>query len=753
MQRYGSNTQRIYRSVGLFALVVLLGFQVSMASGRQYIVVNLHGSEVNDTVFRQLVNLRGEKGTAAVDIGVAAIFSYLHQPPEKLCKHLEAFLELSEKYSLPVVVQLDGEQWWGARPDLWNWWDAERAGYDPKNRANVEWSSWDKADAVKIAWRNWGRQIRVLPPPNMMSRRYQAACETEMRRLIPVVLKWWRQLPADKKHLFIGIKMGWESSVGVGSFYYPDGNALLDRPQQDDPTYGLTITDLPGRGVAPIGYAAVRTAGLAKSGDLSEAHLAEVTRQHLEGLCRIAAEEGVPRDRLFTHAGGWKDRELLYDSAVNEFSSPGWSFYKHAKDPAQDKGVRRALRKSDAFCWGAVEWLPVDARDVATWKSAFDNTLIDPRCRYLCIYNWRRIKNNDAVLQAIRSVLAEPLKLGLIRPSADGSHFVREDTGERFVVWGFNYDHDAPGRLLEDYWVEEWAAVEGDFKEMKALGANVVRVHLQVAKFMQTADEPNTASLRQLTRLLKWAEKQELYLDITGLGCYHKQDVPVWYDALDEAERWDVQARFWEAIAKTCTASPAIFCYDLMNEPIVSGGAKKETDWLGGAFAGKYFVQRISLDLAGRTSKQVAEAWVNKLVSAIRKHDAHHMVTVGVIPWAHTWPNAKPLFYSEEVSRNLDFVSVHFYPKKGEVKKALDALAVYEIGKPLIVEEMFPLNSGIEDMDAFIDGSRKFTDGWIGFYWGRTIEEYAEEKNDIGAAITKGWLEYFKKKADDILSD
>ena len=331
--------------------------------------------------------------------------------------------------------------------------------------------------------------------------------------------------------------------------------------------------------------------------------------------------------------------------------------------------------------------------------------------------------------------------LEFIRVSKDGTHFVNAQSGARFVAWGFNYDHDDAGRLIEDYWQKEWPTIVEDFKEMKALGANVVRIHLQTAKFMDTPNQPNQESLAQLARLVKLAEQTGLYLDITGLGCYHKQDVPKWYDSMDETERWNTQALFWEAVAKTCAKSPAIFCYDLMNEPILPG-AKKETDWLAGEFAGKHFVQRITLDLAGRTQKEVAKAWVDKLTAAIRKHDNHHMITVGVIPWVHTFPKAKPLFYSNEVSENLDFVSVHFYPKKGEVDKALTALSAYDIGKPLVIEEMFPLQCGIEELAAFIDDSRSFVDGYIGFYWGKTIDEY-NEKSDIPSAITKSWLKYF----------
>jgi len=338
-----------------------------------------------------------------------------------------------------------------------------------------------------------------------------------------------------------------------------------------------------------------------------------------------------------------------------------------------------------------------------------------------------------------------------IHVSTDGRHFIGAESGERFFAWGFNYDHDESGRLIEDYWYEEWPTVAEDFNEMKTLGANVVRIHPQVAKFMKTAEEPNETALKQLVRLVKLAEKTGLYLDITGLGCYHKQDVPDWYNAMDEAGRWEVQALFWEAIAKNCAQSPAIFCYDLMNEPILPGEEKKETDWLAGEFGGKYFVQRISLGLAGRTRKQVARMWVYMLVAAIRKHDKHHMITVGVIPWAHTFPKVRPLFYSEEVGEKLDFVSVHFYPKKGEVQKALTALAVYDIGKPLVIEETSPLWCGQDEFDIFINTSLDIVDGYVGFYWGKTIEEYSVPNAGIADSIMRDWLKYFRAKGPEIL--
>jgi hypothetical protein len=388
----------------IFPLLLLLVAADTRAEG-QYIVFNIIPGESYRTIFEQVARTTGGRSPEHIGIGIAAIFSYLNQPREQTKRDLSEFLALSEEFNIPVVVQLDGEQWWEGRPDLWNWWDPKSPGYDSANRENVEWYGWGPQYAMKIAWRNWGRQIRVLPPPNFMSKRYRDACHEEMRIFVPLVLQWWRRLPAERKGLFIGIKLGWESAIGVNSFYLPDGNALLGRPEADDPQVVLKGERVPDRGVAAIGYAAVTTAGLATSGTLKEADLATIVARHLKDLCGLAAKLGVPREKLFTHVGGWKEEELLYDAALNRYTCPGWSFYRHAIDASKDKGVQRVLSRSDAPYWAAVEWMLMDDSSATDWHDALMRTLAIPKCRYLCIYNWSGIRDNHGAVEGIRAVL------------------------------------------------------------------------------------------------------------------------------------------------------------------------------------------------------------------------------------------------------------------------------------------------------------------------------------------------------------
>jgi hypothetical protein len=330
--------------------------------------------------------------------------------------------------------------------------------------------------------------------------------------------------------------------------------------------------------------------------------------------------------------------------------------------------------------------------------------------------------------------------------SADKSRFVLNPGETPFRPWGFNYDHDEKGRLLEDYWDTEWPKVKADFEQMKTLGANVVRVHLQFGKFMDATDKPNKAALVQLGKLVNLAETTGLRVNLTGLCCYHKKDVPVWYDALTEQERWDAQARFWEAVSQQCVNSTAIFCYNLMNEPLVPGGRRQDGDWLGPAFGGKHFVQFITLDQNQRPRPDIAKQWIERMVTAIRKHDSDTLITVGLVDWSLDRKGLTSGFVPEKVTEKLDFVSVHLYPESGKLNEATATLKGFAVGKPIVVEETFPLKCSPKELDDFIGNSAASVAGWTSFYWGKPPVEL-RRSNEIGDAILVQWLDLFEKRA------
>jgi hypothetical protein len=289
------------------------------------------------------------------------------------------------------------------------------------------------------------------------------------------------------------------------------------------------------------------------------------------------------------------------------------------------------------------------------------------------------------LLTSLLLALALPAAMPRVELAKDGQSFVLAPSGQSFVPWGLNYGHH--GKLIEDIWETDWPAIEKDWRDMKAMGANVVRVHLQYAKFMDAPDRPTSKAFDRLAKLLELSESTGLYLDLTGLACYRTADVPRWYDAMDESARWATQAKFWEAVASRCKSSPAVFCYDLMNEPLAPGADPRKPGqyYSGKPFGGYDFLQWISLDARGRPRAEVARRWIDALTEAIHKHDTSHLITVGLLPWDPKWGHLSG-FDPATVAPGLDFMSVHIYPESKKVDEALKGMARFSVGKPLVIE-------------------------------------------------------------------
>ncbi|MBI4660400.1 MAG: cellulase family glycosylhydrolase [Verrucomicrobia bacterium] len=327
----------------------------------------------------------------------------------------------------------------------------------------------------------------------------------------------------------------------------------------------------------------------------------------------------------------------------------------------------------------------------------------------------------------------------------DGRGFISEQSKRPFHPWGMNYGN--AGRLMEDFWDRDWDTLADDFRELKTLGANVVRVHLQFGKFMNAPEVPSAEALRRFRRLLRLAERTGLYLDVTGLACYRPADVPAWYDALDEPARWAAQAKFWQVIAGIGAASPAVFCYDLMNEPISPAQRREPGRWRSGNLFGGYdFVQYIALDPTGRTREEIVRQWIQKMSEAIRKHDRRALITVGLLPWSRQWRHLSG-FVPEKLAAQLDFISVHIYPDKNRPGEAMESLRQCRTDKPVVIEETFPLSCDATQLETFLRASREIACGWLGHYDGDPIEELDDVelagKLSLAQSVYRQWLQMF----------
>lgn len=351
--------------------------------------------------------------------------------------------------------------------------------------------------------------------------------------------------------------------------------------------------------------------------------------------------------------------------------------------------------------------------------------------------------NNSSSSAPASTTASSRLERIIVDPSRRG--FITADSKVPFHPWGVNYGN--AGRLMEDFWQTNWDTVADDFRKVHALGANVVRVHLQVGKFMDGPAAPNQAGLELFARLLRLAETNRFYLDVTGLACYRPSDTPEWYDALDEPARWEAQANFWSAVARVGASSTAVFCYDLINEPLSPGGPRKPGAWASGSLFGDMdFLQFIALDPGKRKREDIPVQWIRRMTSAIRAHDKSALITVGLLPWAKQGGHYSG-FVPKKIASELDFISVHIYPESKRPDEAMQGLRHFAVGKPIVIEETFPLRCNATELEKFMRASRAYACGWVGHYDGKNLEDYTAleraGKLTIAQSIYREWVRLF----------
>ncbi len=60
------------------------------------------------------------------------------------------------------------------------------------------------------------------------------------------------------------------------------------------------------------------------------------------------------------------------------------------------------------------------------------------------------------IILLLAAVPATAADLEWVKVSEDNKGFVLAESGKPFIPWGFNYDHEGDGKLIEDYWDDQW---------------------------------------------------------------------------------------------------------------------------------------------------------------------------------------------------------------------------------------------------------------------------------------------------------
>ena len=368
--------------------------------GVQYFFLNDYHTFDN---YQKISDTFGPQTDGKVLVGRAILIYLLEKPIDEIKASLQRNFALAEEYNVPLLVEIDPISFWKDVPWLWNWWDEQYPGYNPDNRNNVEWYGWGSDNAVKIGWIDWGAQVRMLPMANLFSPAYQDEVKSRMRILLSETKKWYDSLPKSKKYLFGGVKLTGEIGFGFNNWYYPDGNSYFDKPETEDPKTGVSIYDVPARGVAQIGYAALTTAGIKSEGDITAEDIYEIESRFCKFIADIASEFKFPRELLFLHSCGTLGDKM---ACVQEGTCPSWTFYFEMGLHPEETNAMEALAQSDAPCWAMAEWNIGDQNE-DVWYETLKLCYSLPKLKYVTIFNAASVFSadgsvNEAAVAAIK---------------------------------------------------------------------------------------------------------------------------------------------------------------------------------------------------------------------------------------------------------------------------------------------------------------------------------------------------------------
>ena len=367
---------------------------------------------------------------------------------------------------------------------------------------------------------------------------------------------------------------------------------------------------------------------------------------------------------------------------------------------------------------------------------------------------------------------ADHSKIEPIVAAPDGVGFIERDTGRPYIVFGTNYYDPHTGWAPKIWQQFDAEKVRQHFQIMSGTGVNCARVFLTAGSFQLEGETIEEQALKRLDALVEIARQTRIRLLLTGPD--HWEGQPSYWKPDRFAGETALQAleHFWKVVGRRYRGEPAIFAWDLLNEPhlpwFIDQWPAKWNEWLKETYAswdalkagwgdeltegdrwGEVVVPENQPDIGNprlrdwqRFREHLADEWVRRQVEALRRSDPTHLVTIGYIQWSYPLvrpgpPSRYSAFNPCRQARWLDFVTIHFYPTLGDPfrsqenwRKNLDylqgVLAYCHGGKPVVLGEYGWYGGGAPQrhpylseqqqaqwISAEIEASRHLANGWL----------------------------------------
>ena len=270
---------------------------------------------------------------------------------------VESAFDVAIAHNVAVHFTIETHEW-GNRPDLWNYSDKDKTGYDPKNKANVEWIDFDGTPHPH-RYRDWGTAERMAPvicynSPTVLR---------EVSRLVnevvaPPLKKGLEKLKLQgKEHLLSGVTVGAEPSLPN----YENIDKLNPRIAK--------LMEQDNSPKARLGYNALTNKGCSKDKppeDFGRA-LAEVNKEYISYWSRKLAEAGIPTEKMYTHIAAGAGvigspmvefTNAPIEIAFNDYSRPGWTTYPVGPLRNDFEALYKELERHGNPHWASTEASP-----------------------------------------------------------------------------------------------------------------------------------------------------------------------------------------------------------------------------------------------------------------------------------------------------------------------------------------------------------------------------------------------------------
>jgi len=403
-------------------------------------------------------------------------------------------------------------------------------------------------------------------------------------------------------------------------------------------------------------------------------------------------------------------------------------------------------------------------------------------------------------------------KMRLITVSPDNRGFIDRDSGRPYIPFGTNYYDPHTGWAPKIWRQFNAEKVRQHFRLMSDIGVNCARVFLTAGSFQPGAETIEQQALKKLDKLVEIARQSGIRLILTGPD--HWEGSPAYWrpDRFAGEPALTALERFWNVLGRRYRAEPAIFAWDLLNEPQMPwfniNWRPKWNDYLQktyknwDALKAAWDKELTNDDQWGNIAiphnqpgidnprlrdfqhfrEALADQWVRRQVEVLRRADPTHLITIGYIQWSYPLvrpgaPGRYSAFSPHRQAKWLDFMTIHFYPTMGgpfdseeKWQQNLDylqaVLAYCHVGKPVVLGEFGWYGGGAPQqhphlsekqqsrwITAEIEASRPLACGWLSWPFAdtpasRDISLFAGLFNSN--LTIKDWGHKFKKYASNL---